>query len=271
MHYDPVKAVLGRFFSKAPWLRKLFYRLMDLLFLRTWYIKKEIKIWAKYQKDDVRILDAGSGYGQYSFHLSGINKNWFIKGVDVKQEQVDDCNSFFKRINKTNVSFEYADLTAFQEKEKFDFILNVDVMEHIEEDVMVFKNFYASLKKNGMLLISTPSDQGGSDVHEHGGETSFIGEHVRDGYAISDITEKLKSAGFEKTECYYSYGKPGQAAWKLSMKYPVQMLGVSKVFFIALPFYYLIFYPVAYILNYIDVSGSHPTGTGLVVKAWKHN
>jgi 2-polyprenyl-3-methyl-5-hydroxy-6-metoxy-1,4-benzoquinol methylase len=33
---------------------------------------------------------------------------------------------------------------------------SVDVMEHIEEDVEVFKNFYQSLKDGGVLLISTP-------------------------------------------------------------------------------------------------------------------
>ena len=63
-------------------------------------------------------------------------------------------------------------------------------MEHIEEDVLVFQNFYKSLKNNGILLISTPSDKGGSDVHDDHGE-SFIDEHVRDGYSIKDITEKL--------------------------------------------------------------------------------
>ena len=69
-------------------------------------------------------------------------------------------------------------------------------MEHIEEDVQVFKNFYNSLKNNGVLLISTPSDKGGSDVHnEH--EESFIDEHVRDGYSIKDITEKLITCRFQ--------------------------------------------------------------------------
>ena len=48
----------------------------------------------------------------------------------------------------------------------FDLALSVDVMEHIVEDVEVFRNIHTSLKDGGMLLISTPSDQGGSDVHD---------------------------------------------------------------------------------------------------------
>jgi hypothetical protein len=120
-----------------------------------------------------------------------------------------------------------------------------------------------------MLLISTPSDQGGSDVHEHGEEESFIDEHVREGYNILEIQEKLKKAGFTRTEARYAYGKPGQAGWRLSMKYPILMLNASKLFFIALPFYYLLTFPFALIFNYLDVRLPHKTGTGLVVTAWK--
>jgi hypothetical protein len=124
------------------------------------------------------------------------------------------------------------------------------------------------MNKGGMLLISTPSDQGGSDVHDDG-ETSFIEEHVRDGYNIIEIENKLLEAGFSKVEARYSYGAPGKIAWRLSMKYPILMLGVSKLFFIILPIYFLLIYPIAFILNYLDAHSNHPTGTGLIVKAWK--
>jgi hypothetical protein len=119
-----------------------------------------------------------------------------------------------------------------------------------------------------MLLISTPSDQGGSDVHEETGE-SFIGEHVRDGYPVEEMAQKLKTAGFEKMEILYSYGNPGKIAWKLSMKYPMLLLNASKLFFVILPFYYLITFPISYILNYLDTNSVHKSGTGLIVKAWK--
>jgi hypothetical protein len=141
-------------------------------------------------------------------------------------------------------------------------------MEHIEEDKLVFKNFYKSLKNNGILLISTPSDKGGSDVHSEE-EESFIDEHVRDGYSINDITEKLSIAGFRAIEAGYTYGKPGNISWRLSMKYPIKMLNVSYLFFLLLPFYYLIFFPVSIILNIFDLCLTHKTGTGLLVIARK--
>ena len=269
MQYDPVKRSLGKIFNASPFLRIFFYKLLDLLLLRSWHIHKALKIWSLKQKNkDVYILDAGSGFGQYSYYLSKMNPAWKILAVDVKDEQIQDCNQFFKKINRNNIHFEIQDLTKFQQTDTFDLVVCVDVMEHILEDVAVFKNFNASMKSGGMLLISTPSDQGGSDVKE-GDEHSFIEEHVRDGYNMQDIINKLTMSGFNKIDARYAYGTPGKISWKLSMKYPLQLLNTSKLFFIILPFYYLITFPFCLVLNYFDTHGIHTTGTGLIVKAFK--
>lgn len=269
MKYDPIKQPLGVFFNKLPASRIIFYKLLDLLLLRTWHIKKELKIFRKNNPEKLDILDAGAGYGQYTFYLSDISSEWNIKAVDLKKEQIDDCNTFFKKINRDDqVKFEFADLVEFTEEEKYSLILSVDVMEHIEDDEKVFRNFIKSLKPGGSLLISTPSDKGGSDVHYHD-DSSFIEEHVREGYNAGDIKKKLKKAGFDKISVKYSYGKPGQISWKLSMKYPILLLNISKWFFAVLPFYYLLTFPVSLILNFLDVKIKHKTGTGLIVKAVK--
>ncbi len=269
MHYDPIKRTLGEIFNKTPGLRRVFYHLLDLLLLRAWYVKREIKSAGAGKKQILKILDAGSGFGQYTYFLF----RWFsraeIYSVDVKEEQIADCTRFFKKIDpEKKVVFSVEDLTRYVRSETFDLILCVDVMEHIEEDEQVFSNLQQSLKPEGMLLISTPSDQGGSDVHDHEGE-SFIDEHVRDGYNLQEIRGKLGRAGFSRTEAYYSYGKPGQVAWRLSMKIPISWLNISKWFFVLLPFYYLLTYPFAFVLNWLDVHFRHNTGTGLIVKAWK--
>jgi len=268
MQYDPIKKSLGKVFNRKLFLRKLFYNLLDILLLRTWHVKKEIRKWSKGKSENIQILDAGSGFGQYVFYLSGKNRNWSILGVDVKEEQIEDCSTFFKKIGRNNVSFSIEDLTQFKTNGDKDLVLSVDVMEHILEDVLVFKNLNKSMKPGGMLLISTPSDQGGSDVHDHS-DDSFIDEHVRDGYNIDEIQQKLTKAGFSKTIAKYSYGPPGKISWKLSMKYPILLLNVSRLFFIILPIYFLVTFPLVLVLNYLDVNLSHKSGTGLIVKAWK--
>ena len=271
MQYDPIKRSLGKVFNQTPVLRKLFYQLLDWLLLRAWHIRKELRKRTCTSPEVKAILDAGSGFGQYTYRMA----RWFpeatITAVDIKPEQIEDCNQFMQKAGLADrVKFEMADLTQFQENNKYDLVLSVDVMEHIEEDVQVFRNFYASMKNGGILLISTPSDQGGSDSHDHeGGVQGFIDEHVRDGYNIVDIETKLKSVGFSKVEARYSYGNPGKISWKLSMKYPILLLGVSKLFFVILPFYYLIVFPISLVLNFLDLGMKHKSGTGLIVKAWK--
>ncbi len=269
MKYDPVKRRLGSLFNKTPFLRKLFYHLLNLLLLRSWHIRREVRRLKPRMPANPAILDAGSGFGQYVYTLSLQFPRATITGLDIKEEQIADCNRFFTRIGRSNrVRFELADLTRFRETETYDLALSVDVMEHIEEDVTVFKNLAASLKPGGVLLISTPSDQGGSDVHDDQDE-SFIEEHVRDGYNAGDIRRKLEEAGFREIRVMYSYGAPGKISWKLSMKIPILLANTGKVFLVLLPLYYLVVYPFAFVLNLLDLYGNHRTGTGLIVKAVK--
>ncbi len=269
MKYDPIKRSLGTVFNKTPFLRKIFYHLLNLILLRSWHIRKELRKLKKTLPGSPQILDAGSGFGQYDYTMALQLRSSRITAVDVKQEQIDDCNAFFHKIGLSDrVKFEFADLTKYSRPEFFDLVLSVDVMEHIEEDIAVFRNLADSLKKGGVLLISTPSDKGGSDVHDDDDE-SFIEEHVRDGYSIEDIEAKLKLAGFSSIESKYSYGTPGKISWRLSMKWPILLVNANKLMFIMLPFYYLIAYPISFILNFLDVNTKHKTGTGLIVKCIK--
>ena len=239
------------------------------MFLRSWYVRRELKkIRNTFGEKKINIYDAGSGYGQYTYFMSKKLQPCEIYSVDVKTDWINDCREFFSSQKISNVAFEVEDLTNIKHTDKFDLIVCVDVMEHILEDEQVFRNYSASLKSGGMLVISTPSDKGGSDVHGDD-QQSFIEEHVRDGYNIDDIKAKLLRNGFSRAEAKYSYGTPGKISWRLSMKYPISALGYTKAFFVVLPFYYLLFYPVCFVLNYFDVNMTHPTGTGLIVKAWK--
>lgn len=273
MHYDPIKRTLGSFFNRTPWLRVLFYKMLDVLLLRSWHIRRELRLWDSGRGGcPAAILDAGSGFGQYSYRLASLNPGNTVVGVDVKEEQIADCNAFFGRLGMGGrVRFEVADLTTYCREGEYDLILSVDVMEHILEDEAVFSNFCRSLRPGGELLISTPSDKGGSDADEHGHEdckvSGFIDEHVRDGYNIDDIAQKLRRAGFASVEARYSYGAPGHASWVLSMKWPISMLNASRAFFLLLPLYYVLTLPLCLVLNWADVARRHAVGTGLIVRA----
>jgi len=268
MQYDKIKRSLGNVFKCHPFLRKCFYVMLDLLLLRSWHIKKELRLIRKILPADACILDAGAGFGQYVYYLSKLEKKWQIKAVDVKAELVNECNIFFEKIGRNNrVRFETADLTKFCKPNLFDLAISVDVMEHIPDDSTVFHNIYTSLKQGGMLLISTPSDKGGSDADHHNG--SFIDEHVRKGYNTEELRSKLTYAGFSEVDVQYTYGRPGHVSWLFSIKFPMLMLRTSKLFFTLLPFYYMVSFPFCLLLNWWDVCILHESGTGLLVKARK--
>ena len=140
MQYDPVKRRLGVVFNRTPFLRKIFYGLLDLLLLRAWHIQRELTKWAADKRDrQLAIYDAGAGFGQYTYWLSSKSRKWNITAIDVKDEQVADCNAFFSKIGRTQVKFEVGDVTKFTKADTFELVVCVDVMEHILEDEAALK------------------------------------------------------------------------------------------------------------------------------------
>jgi SAM-dependent methyltransferase len=263
MHYDPVKNIFAQVLKKFPFLRILFYKILDLMFLRSWYVRRELKKLRKNFGDKkINIYDAGSGYGQYSYFMSKHLQLCEIYSVDVKEDWIQDCKDFFSSQKINNVSFAVEDLTNVNHNEKFDLIVCVDVMEHISDDVKVFGNFYHALKANGYLLINTPSIYGGSDVHDDDDE-SFIGEHARDGYSKEDLESKLHPLGFKTYQSKYTYGFWGDKAWRLGIKYPIMMVNISKLLLIVLPLYYLITFPFTFIMMLIDFNVQNKVGSGI--------
>jgi SAM-dependent methyltransferase len=268
MQYDPIKHSLGKIFNQTTWLRIFFYRLLNLLLLRSWYIKKELKKWVKNAPASVSILDAGSGFGQYVWQLSRLSENMQITGFDIKQEQIEDCNKFFSKIKLSDrIIFKQADITQIDDRDQYNLVILIDVLEHIEDDEKVLQNIWKSLKNDSILIISTPSDS--VDMDHDSEHKGFIDEHVRDGYNKQDLEEKLIRAGFNNIELRYTYGKYGNIAWKLSMKYPILILNKSKLFFILLLFYYIVTFPFACLFNYMDTKTNNTTGTGLLAVAQK--
>ena len=268
MQYDPIKKVFGDAIRNNPWLRVLFYKLLGMMFLREWYVKRELHRQLDNRRESFTLYDAGSGFGQYSYFIAKQFPFATIYSIDVKKEQIADCNRFFQKRGLTQCSFSIEDLTQIQHKEKFDIILSVDVMEHIPDDIKVFNNFYRALKKNGLLFINTPSNLGGSDVHS-AHDHSFVEEHARNGYGAEEIKNKLETAGFSVEKVHYTYGPWGTAAWRLGIKIPLLILNLSKIFFVLLPFYYIIILPFVLPMMWLDYKSDNKTGTGLNVLAKK--
>jgi len=268
MQYEPVKKIFGNIIRKHPSLRKIFYKILGTFFLREWYVKRELCKLLKTTKENAIIYDAGCGFGQYSYFIAKNFPNASIYSIDIKNDYIEDCKAFFNRIGLKQCRFEIEDLTKIQHQDKFDIVLSIDVVEHITDDTIALQNFFRALKPNGFLLLTTPSNFGGSNADKRN-KKGFIDEHARNGYSVQELETKLKSAGFSIDSIQYTYGFWGKIAWKLSIKIPMLLMNRSKIFLIILPVYYLIASPFIFIGMFLDFISHKKTGSGLLIIARK--
>jgi SAM-dependent methyltransferase len=269
IHYDPLKEVLGKFVSRNTLLRRLFYTALGMLFLRQWHVRCTLKKIAK-QKPKWDIFDAGSGYGQYTYLMGKVFPQNSILALDVKPEQVDDCNWFTQKVGQKNCTFIVDDLVTYNKPDSFDLALSVDVMEHILEDEQVFANVFKSLRKNGVFVIATPSTKDGEHHHDEGEAFSVIGEHVREGYTEQEFREKITRAGFVIEKMKYTYGPVwGRLAWMILQRIPMLLLSTSKLFAIIVAPWMLIMYLPAALCMWLDVHVTNRFGGGWMLIARK--
>ncbi len=270
MLYEPVKDRMIRLAWGSQLLRRLYYVMLNVVFLRSWYVRRTIRrLIAAKSGRPIRVLDAGTGLGQFAYYAAGRSKRVIVDAVDVNPEYLEYAKSFVSSTRfRERVAFAIQNLTALALTGPYDLVLSVDVMEHIEDDMSVFRHFERVLAPGGQVLINTPSDLGGSGVQDLGDE-SFIGEHVRDGYSLDEITYKLESAGLAVDDVTYTYGAAGSAAWKLLVKIPMQVISINWLLVVFVVPYFLLVFPVGMLLNAIDVLVQNRSGTGILVVARK--
>lgn len=262
--YDPVKDRLANLIRNSGLLRRIFYFLLNLLFLRSWHLRRII---AK-KGDELdslgewKLLDAGCGFGQYDHFILNRFENVRVTSIDVKESYLEDNKEFFKEeIEQGRIQFKLADLLNLKPDEKFDLIICIDVLEHIEEDQKVIQNLSNLLKKGGYFLMHSPSHLSEDDAEE---DDTFVGEHARTGYSKNEIEDKLMVADLMPETTQYTYGKWGRIAWILSIKWPMILLNKIKLLgLIPLLFYYPIILPVTLILNFSDLLSRNKTGNGI--------
>ncbi|MDX1638683.1 MAG: class I SAM-dependent methyltransferase [Balneolaceae bacterium] len=268
--YDPVKDRFAAIIRRSSFLRTLFYKLLDLFFLRSWYVRKLIREYARPfdNRGEWHLLDAGTGFGQYDRFLLTSFDNIRIEGIDVKRDYIEDCRDYFRdQIRRDKIRFKKRDLLDIEYQEEFDFTICIDVLEHITEDEKAIANLARALKPGGYFLMHSPSHHSEQDA---GGEDSFVGEHARTGYAKEDITAKIERAGLEPVEVNYTYGKPGHVAWVMLIKQPMLLLNTINLW--ALPLlalYYLPVLPLSLLLMRLDMVGANDWGTGIYALARK--
>jgi len=268
--YDPVKDRFANIIRRFRFLRTLFYKLLDLFFLRSWYVRDLLRKYGEPfdRQGDWKLLDAGSGFGQYDRFILRQFRNVQVKAIDVKADYLEDSARYFQEEKEQGrIEFEQQDLLELDYENTYNFSICIDVLEHIEKDRQVMKNIHRSLKGGGYFLMHSPSVYSEEDAD---GDDSFVDEHARVGYSKEDISEKLEGAGFQIVDVAYTYGSKGHLAWELLIKYP--MLWMTRIKLWALPFtavYYIFTLPVGLLLMGLDLQDENAKGTGIYALAQK--
>ena len=125
------------------------------------------------------VLDAacGTGYGSSLLLDKGAKK---VIGVDISKDAIDYCNQNYK---KENLEFKIDDCTKLNlNNSYFDAVVSFETIEHLKEPDSFLSEIQRILKRNGMLVISTPNKltyQGSNQFHVKRSEERRVGKECR--------------------------------------------------------------------------------------------
>ena len=125
--------------------------------IRLDYIKKSIiKKLKKVNNDNslkkIKILDIGCGGGLLCEPLSKLGAQ--VVGIDASEKNIKIAKIHAKK-NNLRINYYCASPENFISKEKFDVVLNMEIIEHVQNVNLFLKESSKFLKKNGIMFIAT--------------------------------------------------------------------------------------------------------------------
>ena len=126
--------------------------------IRIEYITEKIKIHFKLKKDKsnylkgLNILDIGCGGGLISEPMARLGAN--VTGIDASEKNINIAKLHSKK-NGLKINYLNASPENLEHIEKFDIILNLEIVEHVNNVNLYIKSCYKLLKKNGLMFTAT--------------------------------------------------------------------------------------------------------------------
>lgn len=202
------------------------------------------------------ILDAGSGIGAYAFWLGKKFPNAEITGGDTDKNKLQSAKIMSQELKIDNVRFIKLDVTNIKNKTKYDLVVCIDVLEHIENFHVALKNFYISLNKSGYLYIHVP--QPNQERILSSLNNWHHKDHTREGIAKIELENSLKKLGFKIVVSKETFGFFGKLAWEINH------LALLRSFVLA-----GVVFPFTYLLAVLDPVWKNRNGLGMLVLARK--
>ena len=100
----------------------------------------------------INILDIGCGGGLLSEPMSRLGAN--VVGIDASKKNIEVAK-FHAKKNKLRINYICASPEILKIQKKFDVILGMEIVEHVEDINFFIKKSSELLKKNGLMFIAT--------------------------------------------------------------------------------------------------------------------
>ena len=101
---------------------------------------------------DIKILDIGCGGGLLSEPLSRLGAT--VTGIDASDRNIKIAKMHLKK-SKLDIDYFCSSPDKFFAKEKFDVVLNMEIVEHVDNVDFFLLKSSELLKKNGLMFIAT--------------------------------------------------------------------------------------------------------------------
>ena len=102
--------------------------------------------------EKIEILDVGCGGGLLSEPMCRMGAN--VTGIDASINNIKIAKLHSKK-NKLNINYICTSPEKLKYKKKFDIILNMEIVEHVEDIDFFLKSCSKLLKKNGLMFVAT--------------------------------------------------------------------------------------------------------------------
>jgi 2-polyprenyl-6-hydroxyphenyl methylase/3-demethylubiquinone-9 3-methyltransferase len=101
---------------------------------------------------NIKILDIGCGGGLLSEPMSRLGAS--VVGIDASKKNIEVAKFHAKKSN-LKINYKVASPEKLKTKVKFDVILNMEIVEHVEDLNFFIKESSKLLRKNGVMFIAT--------------------------------------------------------------------------------------------------------------------
>jgi 2-polyprenyl-3-methyl-5-hydroxy-6-metoxy-1,4-benzoquinol methylase len=184
-----------------------------------------------------RVLDAGCGpEAQLVAMLAGRYPTCTFSGWDLHLSPEGRSRDR----HPENLSVFEADLVSLNEKERYDLVYTVDVLEHIEDCEDMLDRLSKAVIPGGLLFIHTPSLEervwfAASRSAEHNAfrEHRTGDDHVHEGFSIAQLTHALERRSFSVIQAKSTFG--GVVAWLKEIFSLCERRGIKGIGLLLLP------------------------------------